>query len=346
MEQAARRPEPLRIYSKPKTQEERGPSAQDERSNTDISTYDVLSNVGKWLTLLASNIRDYFRNPCNDVWMIIVIPFAMFIMFSLCLFLPFPLGVLLLLKVLKTKPVTEGPSTDLARGLTAAKAVFALRKFRYRLTSYIAKVSEEWLKKIFSHKARFSLRAYFVGWFFLLPTLFFSLLVTTILLLPFFTLVLLVSFIFTAVFGIITSKTVTPGAPHVPSFYAPETKSDKHSRMVVFALFGAIFGGLHCFGWNFTYPTPFEQHLWRATSLAITVIPIVVAPIDWILENKFENASGTLVKYILDLIMTILLVGYVLARLSLIAQALALLRNQPPSAFLAVDWTKYIPHIF
>jgi len=44
--------------------------------------------------------------------------------------------------------------------------------------------------------------------------------------------------------------------------------------------------------------------------------------------------------------MTILLFIYVLARLSLIGQALALLRHQPESAFLAVDWTKYIPHIF
>jgi len=48
----------------------------------------------------------------------------------------------------------------------------------------------------------------------------------------------------------------------------------------------------------------------------------------------------------LDLIMTILLFAYVLTRLSLIAQALALLRNQPSSAFVTVDWTEYVPHLF
>src|SRR6266542_1557879 len=39
------------------------------------------------------------------------------------------------------------------------------------------------------------------------------------------------------------------------------TKSDHWSRMVVFALFGVIFGGLHCIGWCFEYPTQSEQTL-------------------------------------------------------------------------------------
>jgi len=44
--------------------------------------------------------------------------------------------------------------------------------------------------------------------------------------------------------------------------------------------------------------------------------------------------------------MTVLLFLYVPARLSLITQALALLRNQPETAFIAVEWTKYILHLF
>jgi len=92
--------------------------------------------------------------------------------------------------------------------------------------------------------------------------------------------------------------------------------------MVVFALFGVIFGGLHCIGWYFMYPTQSEQTLGSC--------------------QIFEGRT----LLILDLIMTILLFVYVLARLSLIAQALALLRNQPSSALVAVDWTKYVPHLF
>ena len=58
-----------------------------------------------------------------------------------------------------------------------------------------------------------------------------------------------------------------PGASPIPSsFYGAPTKG---SRIVVFALnfFGTIFTGFHCLGWNFTYPTPFKQHLWCACRL-------------------------------------------------------------------------------
>jgi hypothetical protein len=123
--------------------------------------------------------------------------------------------------------------------------------------------------------------------------------------------------------------------------------------MLVFALFGVIFGGLHCIGWSFEFPTHAEQTLWRSTSLGITAIPLIVAPIDFLLDTRLHTrdieSRGKVERYVvltLDLIMTILLFIYVPARLSLIAQALALLRSQPPSALTAVDWTRYLPHLF
>ena len=123
--------------------------------------------------------------------------------------------------------------------------------------------------------------------------------------------------------------------------------------MAVFALFGVIFGGLHCIGWNFKFPTHPEQTLWRSTSLAITAIPLVVAPVDFLLSTRLRmhdiHSCSTFEKVALltlDLVMTILLFVYVPARLSLIAQALALLRSQPASALTEVDWMKYVPRLF
>ena len=134
-------------------------------------------------------------------------------------------------------------------------------------------------------------------------------------LLLFFVLLFLVSFVFPAVFGITTSSTVTPTSPHVP---LPRTKSDEYSRVVVIAFFGVIFGGVNCIGWNFTYAIPaFELH--RALALAITHIPLV-APIDYVLEN-FKLDRGA-VRLTLDLIVTILLFVYVTVRLLPIAQHL------------------------
>jgi hypothetical protein len=119
--------------------------------------------------------------------------------------------------------------------------------------------------------------------------------------------------------------------------------------MLVFAFFGVIFGGLHCIGWNFSYPTSSERTLWRVTSLLITLIPVIVAPIDYFLANIKEEPKRSRLASValssLDLAMTILLFAYVPARLSLIAQAFALLRIQPLSTFIPVNWTTYIPHI-
>jgi hypothetical protein len=126
------------------------------------------------------------------------------------------------------------PEMTQSRGLLAAKIVASLQNRRYELSSAVRNI-------------------------------FLALLLT---------LLVLVSFIFTSMFGIITTSDIRPGASHVPLFYAPVTESDRWSRMVVFALFGVIFGGLRCIGWYFNYPTRSEQTLWRIT---ITVIPLVVA---------------------------------------------------------------------
>jgi hypothetical protein len=118
--------------------------------------------------------------------------------------------------------------------------------------------------------------------------------------------------------------------------------------MLVFALFGVLIGGLHATAWFFQYPHHFEQTLWRVGSITITAIPLIVAPIDFLLERD-ENAGSRLPEFLitaLDIVMTVLLFIYVPARLSLIAQSIALLRAQPRTAFLAVDWAKFIPHVF
>jgi len=313
------------------------------------NTTDVISKVGEILQEFATNVRNFLRNPCKVgplaalFGFFVAIPISLFFMFSYCVLLAFPLGIIFLLKILRTTPDSPEELSDTPR-LIAVQIVLSLRQLRYRLTTYIGRVAQKWLKKFLGRE---SYVGFVTRWFLLLPTLFILLLTTTIMLLPFFVLLYLVSFVFTAVFGIITSSMVTPSSSHVPSFYSPRTKSDKYSRMVVFPFFGVIFGGVHCIGWNFIYPTPFELHLWRGASLAITCIPVVVAPIDYVLENfKLDKGFGKAVRLTLDLIMTILLFVYVPARLLLIAQALVLLRDQPQSAFFPVDWSKYIPHIF
>jgi len=319
-----------------------------ESEVVEVKKHDVVAEPGITasyiLSKFSAGVGRVFVGTFQEgvIFFFIFLPIISIFLVLVCVPTLFALGIVFLLKILKTKPVTKQELDDSPK-LIAAQIVIALRQLRYRFTLFVAESSEEWLREFFDS----STSGPFAGSFFVLPALFIFLLMTTILLLPFFTLLFLISFIFTAVFGIITSSTVTHNSLHVPSFYAPKTNSDKHSRMVVFAIFGVIFGGLHCIGWNFSYPSAFEQHLWRASSLAITVIPLIVAPIDYLLENyKLDKGFLKIFRLILDVIMTILLFTYVPARLTLIGLAFALLRKQPQDAFLAVDWNQYIPHVF
>jgi len=336
---------PIRIYFE--TEAIENVDVEDADAETEITVSYILSKFGNSVGDYLAVIRDVFRERVNGlvkflIFLLIVPPLFLVVLVLLLIPLPFALCIVFLLNIPRTKLVAQ-QKLDHSKHI-AAEIVLSLRRLLYKFTSSIARISEKWIRECFDSRSDSGL---FVGWLFVIPILFVFLLVTTILLLPFFTFLFLISFIFSAVFGIITASTVTPNSLHVPSFYSPTTKSDKYSRMVVFAIFGVIFGGLHCIGWNFTYPTAFEQHLWRASSLAITAIPLIVAPIDYILEN-YELDKGFLkvVRLILDLIMTILLFIYVPARLTLIGQAFTLLRKQPQDAFLAVDWNQYIPHLF
>ena len=276
------------------------------------------------------------------------LPIGLIYVITLPFFILFPIGTIFLLRVIKTEPSPQDTPSQ-SGGILANQMVSSLQRFRYRLTSKVSEFVTNSLNGVFTGKALFIL----FGWFIFLPLLFLFSTLFVILLIPFFALFFLLSFISTAVFGIVTTSFIPPGASHVPSFYALRTSSDWWSRMVVFALFGVVFGGLHCIGWNFKFLTHTEQTLWRSTSVAIAAIPLIVAPIDFILAPRLQDIDSSscstlkrLALLVLDLIMTILLFVYVPARLSLIAQALALLRRQPASALTAVDWTKYVPHLF
>ena len=184
--------------------------------------------------------------------------------------------------------------------------------------------------------------------------------------------------------SIANTTTLGSHKTHVPTFYAPNTDSSNDPMpLVVFFLpsFAAIFGALHCIAWNFHFPSHIEQLLWRIGSLTITLIPsipvvftllafaailialLIAIPISIILsffENKygfyFSIPSISLpqsVKVVLmGLAVTLsLIVGvagllaYMLARLLLLTQAIMLLREQPESAFYAIDWAHFLPHM-
>lgn len=155
------------------------------------------------------------------------------------------------------------------------------------------------------------------------------------------------AFYYTLVDLLGNSTSFPANATHVPTFYVPSRRYSAWVHIVLLTALGSIFGFIHCGGWNFPFPTYAAQTLWRVASLVVTIMPIATLPLVLIIaftlscccDDEGENLPDIIAPGVVTLI-------YASARLILLIQAIALLTQQPPSAFVAVDWTRFYPHIF
>ena len=110
-----------------------------------------ISKLGWWLKDIV-----FIRDPCQEGLCFAVFALSCITYHSLChsvfcQLIPFPLGILLLLKILRTSPVVEEPSG--AHGFIAARIVLTLRKLRHQPTSYICYCFGEMVKRDFRMKS-------------------------------------------------------------------------------------------------------------------------------------------------------------------------------------------------
>jgi len=127
----------------------------------------------------------------------------------------------------------------------------------------------------------------------------------------------------------------------VNTFYPDRwvSQSEGFSYTLV-ALITLAFGGIHCIGWSFAFPTSTERILWRVASLCITGVPVVLFPL-----IVTVDAYGEASQFCVVIAMMILLVVYVLCRLTLLILPFLGLKSLPPTAFHVVHWTSFIPHV-
>ena len=159
---------------------------------------------------------------------------------------------------------------------------------------------------------------------------------------------------FTTVFDLVrdSSSSFPPDDTHVPTFHVPKHRYPKQFHILLLFSLAVVFGGIHCSGWNLSFPTYAEQKLWRVTSLAVTLIPIAQLPFIII---TFSRTTGRSLRFLprvvtpyvdgfSSLFLFLCALAYVSARLVLLGLALALLRHLPPAAFTTISWTKFFPH--
>jgi len=224
---------------------------------------------------------------------------------------------------------------------------FTASDFRRRNSKFLKDILFEIFDIIFRRSWKDGFKVLIFRWFFLLPIC-----ITFVL---FFPIYFVVVFIFASLNDIVDTVTVPAGATYVPIFYAPRTKAEGVFRFVIFAIFGVIFGGLHCIGWHFAYPTLIEQTLWRMASVVITVIPFVsmlVMLISSMMSQSKKLRGDKLVEKIVDVVSgvaitfgTLQLFVYVIARFVLLVQAAASLRDISPTARQEINWLKFLPHV-
>ena len=146
---------------------------------------------------------------------------------------------------------------------------------------------------------------------------------------------------------------------HKAAFYAfsdDEPASTDVFQLATTCFIGILFGSIHCFGWDFEFPSYAEHILWKVCSLAISCIPFI-----WLLfvvfytwQSKFSvsttwgGIADGFVALIWASIFAFGLIGvpvYILARLGLLTEAFIELRAVPEGAYENVQWTLLLPHI-
>jgi hypothetical protein len=148
-------------------------------------------------------------------------------------------------------------------------------------------------------------------------------------------------------------------ATHVPTFYAPEHPFSDFWHPFLMMIIATLFGAIHCSGWNFIFPTYQERTLWCLSSIVVASVPLLLFTILLIVKGalklrrkdeplsredrrKEKQAEWKFTGFPSLLFMLL----YVAARVVILGLAIALLRHQPPSAFTAIDWSGFYPHIF
>ena len=142
------------------------------------------------------------------------------------------------------------------------------------------------------------------------------------------------------------------GDTKVPTFYAStsgrqsETTGDQVAFYFCMPVVGGVFGGIHCVGWYFDFPSSAEAMLWRVSSAVLTGIAVLypIFVIFVILLSQFIN-NDSLETYFLVTVFSIMILVYVVSRLILLVEAFISLRHLTPGMLALVTWTSFIPHI-
>ena len=154
-------------------------------------------------------------------------------------------------------------------------------------------------------------------------------------------------FLFYRWIDILGTQGFTTSDMKLPMFYTTEAHGDGIVGYVLFmSVVGVVFGGIHCAGWFFYFPTSDEAILWRVSSAILTGIAFLLPLLAYFLHRLIVVTSYNFRSQLFAIaISTIILLVYVVSRLLLIIEAFISLRHLTAGMLALVKWTSFIPHI-
>ena len=145
--------------------------------------------------------------------------------------------------------------------------------------------------------------------------------------------------------AMIGSPAPRAGDMKIPTFYVDSESAGDGDRAFLVGFFfcmpvvGGVFGGIHCVGWFFDFPSSAEAMLWRVSSAVLTGIALLTPIIGF-----FLAILSTVREYFGLALSAIIILVYVVSRLLLIVEAFISLRHLTPGMLALVKWTSFIPH--
>lgn len=120
-----------------------------------------------------------------------------------------------------------------------------------------------------------------------------------------------------------------------------------------------FYGAAHCSAWNFIFPSPTEQLLWRISCIDTIAGVISLLALFSVVVYLHEHEPKSLIKafftqepgvmsWLYRLIITIGVLNiplFALSRLFIIVETFISLRHVQKGVYKTVDWAEYIPHI-
>ena len=132
------------------------------------------------------------------------------------------------------------------------------------------------------------------------------------------------------------------GDMRVPTFYGNVANKggDDAVYFILMSIVGVVFGGIHCAGWFFSFPSSDEAMLWWVSSTVLTGMAFILPLIFY-----FAGILLPGFRWLVSTIAVLAIVVYALSRLLLLVEAFISLRHLTLGMLALVKWTSFIPHI-